>query len=156
MLSQFYSQCWANFTLNVEPILLSMLSQFYSQCWANLTLTVESIRLIMLSQILSTPLFLSTRNLVSYSLLHQWTKEIGEGHCPWSGFSTSPLAPLRVQIPIPLLHWLRLISLMIFGVDSRCSIALKNAFFLFQFQSNDYGDHAFWNVLWNYLIYLLQ
>ena len=30
MLSQLDSQCWANFTLNVEPIILSMLSQFDS------------------------------------------------------------------------------------------------------------------------------
>ena len=50
MLSQFYSQCWVNLTLNVESIWLSMLSQFDSQCWVNLTLNVESIWLSMLSQ----------------------------------------------------------------------------------------------------------
>ena len=34
-LSQFDSQSWANLTLNVEPIRLSMLRQFDSQCWVN-------------------------------------------------------------------------------------------------------------------------
>ena len=52
MFSQLDFQCWANLTLNVEPIRLSMLnqliwlsmlSQFDCQCWVNLTLNVESI-----------------------------------------------------------------------------------------------------------------
>ena len=49
-LSKFDSQCWANLTLNVESIRLSMFSQLDSQCWVNLTLNVEPIRLSMLSQ----------------------------------------------------------------------------------------------------------
>ena len=37
MLNQFDSQCWANLTLNVESIRLSMLSLFFSYYWVNLT-----------------------------------------------------------------------------------------------------------------------
>ena len=69
MLSQLDSQCWVNWTLNVESIWLSMLSQFESQCWVNLTPIVEPIWLSMLSQLDSQCWVSLTLNVKSIWLL---------------------------------------------------------------------------------------